>query len=275
MANYRPAGDDHAIDQAIVGVRLKERADETHHAEALKLATELAVDFKLPGRMQLDPMSMLFGRQNISFGYEGQSETLGGHLFQHVNPDGTTSQELTLEPTAVTFRTMAYERWSDIQKIIREAILPITTALTGGHLTRVSVVELRCIDRFVNDGPDKVALLDIIAKRSSLLPSFLEERTSSLHSHIGWFDDLSPNERYLYNLNVGVSDTDTDQTVHLLQVVSRHLREGLPEDDSGGLALEAAFDDLHARDKGLLEMLLNDAVKQRINLAGRTTPVLP
>src|SRR5690349_7493034 len=127
MTSYRPIGDEHAIEQAVVGVRIRERADEAKYADALKLTTELAAVFGLPGRMQLDPMSLMFGRQNISFGYDGPSETGGGHLFQHVDPDGTTSRELTIEPTAVTFRTMSYKRWSDVEKIIRDAILPIAT----------------------------------------------------------------------------------------------------------------------------------------------------
>lgn len=276
MTNYRPIGDEHAIDQAIVGVRIRERADDARYAEAVKLTTELAARYGLPGRMQLDPMSLMFGRQNISFGYDGQSETAGGHLFQHVNPDGSTSQELTIEPTAVTFRTMSYKRWSDVQKIIRDVISPIAATLSGDDLTMVSVVELRCIDKFIYDGSEKASLSEIVDGESRLMPSFFEGRTSPLHSHIGWFDEISPSERYLYNLNVGVSDNDTgNKSIQILQVISRQLKEGLPKADNQALALEEAFDDLHARDKGLLDQLLNDATKTRINLSGKTAAVLP
>lgn len=275
MTNYRAVGDKHAVEQAIVGVRLRESANEAQYKDALALTVKLAEQYSLPGRVQLDPMSLLFGRQSISFGFDGAPGSEGGHLFQQVSPDGSTAQELTLESGAVTFRTMAYERWDDVANIVSEVIVPVTQALSGSDLTKVSVIEFRCIDKFINDTGTAAPLSALIRQDCELISDVLKQKSSSLHCHVGWFEEMGPDERYLYNLNVGIADGEGNQTAQILQVLSRQFRSGSPNAGQGDQMLTDAFGDLHSRDKGLLTMLLTDDLQSEINLAGNTVPVLP
>lgn len=270
MTKYRPVGEQHAIEQAIVGVRLNEKADEARYRDAISISSSLAERFSLPGRMQLDPMSLMFGRQSISHGFGGVTESHGGHLFQQVKPDGSAAQELTLEASAVIFRTMAYRRWDDVKNIIQNVIIPITSALTGNDLSKISVIEFRCIDRFINDGETRLPLSSLIAPDCLLIPSYLKEKSENLHCHLGWFEEINVDERYLYNLNIGVADSEEhNQVAQILQVISRQFKSGMPNADDA-LAVEQVFDDLHARDKGLLKTLLSEELQIEISLEGET-----
>ncbi len=275
MRAYKPIAVDHAVEQAIVGVRWRHKPTDEQFSAAVESASNIAEQFGLPGKLQLDPLSLLMSRQHISVGFDGLPEALPGFVFQQVYPDGTMAQEMTLERGAVTFRTRNYRRWSDIQEIIQGAIGPITELLCEGDSNRVSVIEFRCIDRFVSDTDHVPSLSELIRDDTKLVPDHLKTLANYLHCHLGWFEEISDKERILYNLNVTVQTDDRSgkPSASILQVISRQLGAGAEMKEGLADLLVSTFDELHARDKGLLFELLDEGLSEAINLKGESEAV--
>jgi uncharacterized protein (TIGR04255 family) len=269
MSSYKPFSADHAVEQAIVGVRWRHKPSDDRFNSAIELATEISQQFGLPGKVQLDPFSLLT-RQNISFGFEGPGEPQAGLLFQQVYPDGSMAQEMTLERGAVTFRTRNYRRWSDIQEIIQHAISPLVDIICENEPENISVIELRCSDKFISTSGEVPPLSSLVTGDTQFIPEYLRDSSTYMHSHLGWFEILNSDVRLLYNLNLSVqNEGGSDSPVaNILQVISHHRNAGVAEACSVRQLIEATFDDLHARDKGLLFALLRPEVCEQISLSG-------
>jgi len=271
MGRYKPVAGAHAIDEAVVGVRLFEAVDDQLYQAAIEKASALADRVNLPGRVQLDPMSLLVGRQVVSPGFT-EMTMHPGMLFQRVNPDGSMAEELTIERMAVTYRTRSYRRWKDVQGYIADILIPIVSCLSQEDSGRIAVIELRCLDKFSASKADFPALSELIRPDCDLVPSHLLGKAEYLHVHSGWFDDVSDVGRSLVNLNIDVVDGRASGIqASILQVFSRQsARPGTFFDHQGSLSelVAEVFDDLHARDKAALARLLTDDVQAEINLAG-------
>ncbi len=270
MSQYVPGAGAHAVEQAVVGIRLFEPCDPASYDNALAIAAALP---ELPARIQLDAMAMAFGRQVISHGYHVPTQLEPGMLFSRIRPDGGTEEELTVERGAVTYRTNNYKRWTDVQKIISDVICPMADCMTGGDLSKISVVELRCIDRFDGLGDDPLCLKSLVKQNSRVIPSAYLEKDEMLHIHCGWFQNKSENGRYLVNFNLDIVEYPPNRKANLLQVVSAQSsqvgnifskKEGFSE------SILAVFDELHAIDKSLLAEILNEDMQKSISLAGDT-----
>lgn len=271
MGRYRPVSGAHAIDEAVVGVRLFEAVDDQLYQAAIEKASELADRVNLPGRVQLDPMSLLVGRQVVSPGFT-EMTMHPGMLFQRVNPDGSMAEELTIERTAVTYRTRSYRRWKDVQGYIADILIPIVSCLSADDSGRLAVIELRCLDKFTASKSDFPVLSELVRAGCDLVPAHLLGKAEYLHIHSGWFDDVSEAGRSLVNLNVDVTDDRISGIqASILQVFSKQsARQGAFFDHEGSLSelVCQVFEDLHAQDKAALARLLTDEVQAEINLAG-------
>lgn len=273
MNGYRPCAGSHAIDQAVVGIRLRTAANDERFHSAAELATELAVRYNLPGRLQLDPFSMVFGRQVISQGYATSGELSPGLVFQRVNPDGSMGEELTLERNTVTYRTRSYRRWSDVIGFISGILCPVAAVLSGESSEEIAVIELRCMDQFLSDGQNP-PLGELIRRDTPYIPPDLFARSDMLHCHLGWFEDVSETGRTLVNLNLDVSDIPEGARVaSLLQVVSKQFSgAGNPFAGANGFdeSVLNTFNVLHRYDKNLLASLITDELQEQISLRGNS-----
>lgn len=272
MTIFQPHTPAHAIEQAVVGVRLLHDADEACFTAAVKMASELQDKFDLPGRMQVDPMSLMFGRQALTMGYRsGSMEMKPGVVFQRVNPDGSMVKELSIEPSGVTLRTQEYDRWSTMQNLINGLLAPVAKALCASQIGRVTAIELRCVDRFIAPAGERPALSEAISAASPLAPNYLIEKTSFLHSHTGWFEDEGEQGRVLVNVNIDVGEDGDCRTLNILQVVSRQ-SSGINTEYYGSLSFEDsllnALEANHRRDKALLGGILVPALANAIGLNG-------
>lgn len=274
MGEYIPASGAHAVEQAIVGIRLFEPSASGFES-ATVLARKLAAERdRLPGRVQLDAFGLAFGRQAITHGYVTQAEQGPGLLFQRVRADGSMEEELTLERTAVTYRTNAYQRWDDITRLLKEVLCPVAAALAEDDVRRTSVIEFRCIDRFSADNETETPLSKLVRLGTPHIPSGALSRTSMLHSHGGWFQDQTHAGRVLININVDITDSpDSVRTASILQVISAQaaaIGEYFSMEGDFRMTENAlrVFDQLHALDKKLLSEILTDDLQDRINLMG-------
>lgn len=273
MTTYRANSASHSVEQAVVGIRLLEDADEHAFLEAVETAAQLQELFDLPGRVEADPMALMFGRQSVSQGYRSApSDMKPGMIFQRVNRSGAMESELTVERSAVTFRTRDYTRWSDMQKFISGLLAPVTTSLCKGETRQIAVVELRCIDKFVAS-VSSPKLSELINENSRLVAQLLKSKAELLHSHIGWFENESAYGRTLVNVNIDLSENQSKRVASILQVVSKQSNGAkatyLSRKSIQG-ALVQILDELHLRDKAILGNILNDSLIQAIGLAGKT-----
>lgn len=270
MGHYSPAAGAHAVEQAVVGIRLFQLADQQAYQSAIDVAAALSDE--LPGRMQIDPMALAFGRQAITHGYVTQAQMEPGFLFQRVRPDGSTEHELTIERGAITYRTHAYQRWSDVVRILQEVLCPVAAALSGEDLSIVSVIELRCIDRFNQEGEGPTPLRALVRNDSKLIPAWLLDLTELAHCHCGWFHNQTDDGRYLLNFNLDLAEIVAGQrSATLLQVISKQAVPGkgffsssLPFND----AIIEVFSELHSLDKSLLAGIITEEMQDRIGLTG-------
>lgn len=271
MSGYLPGAGDHAIDQAVVGVRLLKAADESNFQRAVDLATKLAVELDLPGRLQLDPLSMVFGRQVISPGYAMSGELSPGLVFQRVNRDGSMDAELTLERNAVTFRTRSYRRWCNVVDLLSGILGPVAEQLTGNSIDALSVIELRCIDQFVSKSNNE-PLNSLVRNGSPYVCTSLLNRQDMVHNHIGWFENVTSEGRTLINLNVEIGENlEHDRMATVLQVVSLQSTGNNSRFASQGTFSEVMikhFNYLHKYDKYIMSNLLTDELQKQINLSG-------
>lgn len=271
MGRYSPIARDHAVDEAVVGVRLFEAVDEETYQAAIKVGSDLAKEVNLPGRVQLDPMSLLVGRQVVSAGYTDMA-MYPGILFQRVNADGSMAEELTIERSAVTYRTRSYQRWADVQGYIGNILIPIVEILTKNDPAEISVVELRCVDKFIASQDEFPALGELIRSDCELIPAHMLDLHQYMHFHSGWFEEADDKGRTLINVNIDVNDDRTGGIVtSILQVFSKQsaTKGGIFE---GPRSIEeivkSHFDELHAQDKRMLARLLTDEIQDSINLVG-------
>lgn len=274
MTSYRPAAGQHAIDQAVVGIRIFDPVSDLQFKQIIQQAAELAIAHNLPGRVQLDPMSIAFGRQVISHGMVSGAELHPGMLFQRVNADGSMAEEMTIERTAVTYRTRSYRRWKDIEDILNGIVFPVAASLAENDLGKISVVELRCIDRFLSEPGSKPPLSSLVRTDCPYIAPHLIERSSQLHLHSGWFDDETDSGRTLFNINIDVADQeDGARAAHILQSISLQYASQLDAHEGAGdfvPTLADRFSNLHAKDKRLLADILTDSLQDEINLIGST-----
>lgn len=273
MRFYKPIAGDHAVDEAVVGVRLFEGASDAAYQAATGEAAQLADRLDLPGRIQLDPMSLIIGRQIVSGGYSELS-VAPGMLYQRVNNDGSMAEELTVERTAVTYRTRSYRRWSDIEGYIEQILIPILNTLVAGDAGNIAVIELRCVDKFTAPLDPFPPLSDIVREGCEYVPSHLTGKSTFMHCHTGWFSDQGPAGRYLTNLSIDVTDDKQGNVIaSVLQVLSKQsARRGNFFDRNDDLTqiVLSTFTELHASDKGLLASLLTNDAQSAINLSGKS-----
>lgn len=270
MGFYIPGAGAHAVEQAIVGIRLFEPSDQAAYESAIQLAASLPES--LPGRMKIDPMTLAFGRQVITHGYVNQAQLEPGFLFHRVNPDGSTEQELTIERSAVTYRTNNYQRWSDIVGILTNILCPVAQILASGDLSKLSVAELRCIDRFNVEGDGPTPLRALVREDSKLVPSALLDMDELLHSHCGWFQSCDESGRYLFNMNLDLSElAPAKRTATVLQVISAQSAPGgsfLIKPKPFADSVLEIFSELHRMDKAMLAGVITDELQQKIGLEG-------
>jgi uncharacterized protein (TIGR04255 family) len=271
MASYVPAVGDHAVQEAVLGIRLFEPATDAAYENALATATTLASTYNLPGRLKLDPISLVMGRQSISAGYAA-TEVMPGVLYQRVSPSGDMEEELTVERSAVTYRTRSYKRWADVVRLIHGILIPVMESLSANAKDNISVLELRCIDQFVSDGDAPPALSDLVRSGSGFVPSHLLDKTELLHARSGWFENQTESSRTLINVNIDLSTLeDGRRSASILQMISlQGATSGnlFDADRSLGESILKIFDALHRRDKTLLAGILTDKLQSEINLIG-------
>lgn len=272
MSVFRPGSVGHAVEQAVVGVRLIASAPEDLFHLATEKAAALASEHDLPGRLTLDPFSLAWGRQIITPGYHPIGQLTPGVLFQRVLPSGQMAEEMVVERGAVTYRTRNYKRWVDVERVVNAILCPVVSILASEEISAISVIELRCIDKFICNQSERPVLSELIRSDTKLVPEGILRSSEMLHCHVGWFDSVTDKGRFLTNINIDVADNETgDRVASILQVIS-HQASGLGAifHDAPSLSecLVAEFNDLHRRDKSLLAELITPDLQQQINLTG-------
>lgn len=270
MSSYAPIADNHAIQEAVIGVRLFEQVNEEVFEKAVSLAGELAAKHDLPGRLRLDPLSLMFGRQSISPG-SSALEVTPGMLFQRTNSSGEMQEELTLERSAVTYRTRNYKRWADVVTLIDGILAPVTDVLCSGKPEEVSVAELRCLDVFTSSSEPPPMLSELISAECPYISSHLMGMNDLLHLHSGWFEDRRENRRTLVNLNIDLNDVEKGvRHASIFQMISVQAQEkgSLLSNSEISVSIAEVFAGLHKRDKNLLSQILNADLQDKINLVG-------
>jgi uncharacterized protein (TIGR04255 family) len=275
MADFVPFQGNHAIEEATVAVRLWAPVADDAFRKALGTARQVAVDHRLPGRVQVPAMQVVFGRSQLPVGSPGVATA---NVFQRVEEDGTVAEELTLDPSSAAYRTRSYKRWADVQKLVTGAFVPILTDMTSGGDVGIATIELRCIDKFVLQPiPDAVDYRQLFRGDTPLLPLHVFEIDGLWHSHVGWFEDVTEDRRTLVNVNVDVldqnsEDGDESRTVSINKFVSYQTniqQGGLKFGDQLPREVCERFDRLHMRDKELLAWLLTKEAQRRIGLWGK------
>lgn len=268
MSDYKPCNSAHAVEQAVVGVRIAKPIQDALFQNVVAEADRLANVYNLPGKMQLDPMALMMGKQVISLGYHNDMLMAPGMLYCRIAPDGTTEEELTIERGAITYRTHKYERWIDVSTKIENFLLPLVEKITEGQPSRVSVIELRCIDRFIAKNESDPSLSSAIRDDSAFVARNLLDKNDMLHQHIGWFENETPQKRRLINLNLSVTSVNGNKELVILQVISDQgdLGNILSDTDHLNPSLLEKFNTLHRKDKEILKQILTDDLQKEINL---------
>jgi uncharacterized protein (TIGR04255 family) len=279
MSSYIPNTAEHAVETVVLGLRLHARAFESSYAAAKEVASKLADDFELKSRSRLDAAQFLSGRQPVSLGYSNTADILDGFCFQLVDSEFTPVSELVLEPSSLSFRTKKYSRWADIVECINGIFLPVAEALTENDVSRISVSELRCIDRFTVSSPAKVPLSELIRQDSPYFPRDLLGRSELLHQHTGWFQDVTESSRILVNVNLDLMETKEGlRNVLLNNLISFQLKDkqsNFFEFETVNEAVANSFNWMHRFNKHLLSKMLTDEIQNRIDLKGSSGVEMP
>jgi len=122
--------------------------------------------------------------------------------FKRSTNEGRLVDEVLIGSKHISIRTRQYRRWDNFFHLISNLIRPMADACPP--VSDVQAIRLEYLDRFlaVSDQADHFQVL--LADSKYLVPA-VAEKTSDLHVHSGWFDNLeSETIRRLTNVNVDV-----------------------------------------------------------------------
>lgn len=271
MGAYTPSSGAHAVQEATIGIRLVGNVADATWQKAVERAAALAHSHNLPGRVNLDPMALTFSRQVVSLGYAQSFDASPGILFQRTDTSGITEEELTIDRGSIAYRTRRYQRWADVLNLITSVIVPVSSLLAENRASSISVIELRCVDVFEAESLEPPELFKLVRQGTKLVSPQLLNTSSLLHSHSGWFDEVSESSRLLINLNLDLSGMPPQKRVaQITQLVSKQYAPTFVQKVDAPIesVIKDDFARLHQIDKSILGAILTDEMQTEIGLQG-------
>ena len=272
MDEYLPFADKHSIQEAQATLVFPANFDQLS-IESARGITQSELSHLLPrssevrgGAIQIDLSNPETPTQigNIS------SNIIGFQLAR-VQGNAQPAQTVTLSGTILSVSFFQYESWDTTRQA---AAKYLSTVLPALPLVNNPVVAfgLKIIDRYTFDGTPENARADLLVQTDSpyVAPNVFDAG-SAWHCNTGWFEQGS-DEPILHNLNIASNLVDLSPTVTIEHQATVHLRAPRQSTDTlftpppGYTGLMEALDQLHDRNKVILQQILVPAMLDRIGI---------
>jgi uncharacterized protein (TIGR04255 family) len=194
---------------------------------------------------------------------------IGGVNFTRQSPTniGATSRALNVSKTNCLAIVSDYSRWGAVWKEVREwfSLLAPKLAVTRG----ITTFGLQYTDVFLwKASPSTFSLSELFSEHSDYLPTNAFKASGLWHSHHGYFvnRDAPIKHDLLENINVNVLDNSGARSIQIITSHKAILASPVWTVDEVMSTLDHVMPDLHSRNKLLLDNLLLDGIKQKIQL---------
>ena len=271
MAEYLPFADKHSIQEVQISLVFPSNFEQQAIATARGVA-QAQLSESLPrsaevisGAIQIDLLNPDEPVQrNIS-------SSSAGFQFAKVQGNAQPAQTVALTGNVFSLSFFEYESWIQTRK---DADLYASTIISALPLIQNPVIAfgLRFIDRYTFNGlPEQAAARLLMNPKSPYTAPQIFDAGSAWHCNTGWFED-DTDDRILHNLNIASNLVDLSSTVTIDHQATVHL--GAPRQSpqslftppSGQTALTTALDDLHQRNKEILQEVLLPEMLEKIGL---------
>lgn len=197
--------------------------------------------------------------------------TSTGVAYERMKPDGSISWRLWVNEENVFVNCLEYTRWHDIWPQVKSILISVANTATDRSL-RIKAVQLQTIDAFDWQGaPNDYDITNLLQVGGESVPRHIANRGAAWHLHQGWFsNDVNAfRGRLLNRINIDATDGNQSQvrmdcTLHCFVADQISLLDAANE----GSALYTGFEQLHIRNKALLEEFLNPNIAAQIGLTG-------
>lgn len=271
--HFRPLHDGHAIEQLVFVIQFQGVLDDAGNSEIEAKCESFKKE--LPAQKVMFGVSPTPAGQIVVMQGPG-SVNMGsvvGHLLQSINPDGSVSEELRVEPGMISYRSAVYSRWSTVWARARRflgELLPIYASST-----QMIGLSLNYVDRFIWEGrPENCRPSALLRQNSPFVSPHVFGCTDLWHSHFGTFDRYQNYTKRLLNFSLDCLDEfgrEPRRIVVINSVIAHSFFENgydRPE-PSNFTTIEFAelhFAEMHTYEKEVLGQILNDSMKTRIAL---------
>ena len=213
---FEPIHAAHAIEQVVFVLQFDHPLEGAIFAEVRKAAEQFKSE--LPGQIETQGFALLLGAAG--------PVPNTGFLLRRVAPDGTVENELRVDNTSVTFKTMLYTRWdavwSQASKYFK-ALDPIYASQA-----RLSGISINYVDKFVWSGNLVACTPSLLLRAGSkyLCPHVFEAK-DFWHSHTGAFIRVDSNTKRLLNVNVDYLEENRSGEVSRIVAITTVLTDQL------------------------------------------------
>ena len=197
----------------------------------------------------------------------GRQGKAPGVLFAFVKPDASPTWSMHIAGNRIDVECFLYSRWQRVWGTAREYFIKVLEVLYQNQsMLMVSAAELTVKDVFL--GPSEYSL-DLLIRRSELVPDMLFKAGRVWHNHSGWLEDEHENIRTVNNLNLQAIPLDDDTSVSIFHY--QMLNTGVDLSIDKVLANDFAKIDgmmgrLHDANKTLIKKVVTTEICQRIGL---------
>lgn len=271
---FVPIHDAHAIEQLNTTVIFARPLSDTEMRQATESMS--AFEATLPGFGQIMGMGFSIGPQGVSPMMQNASEAPAGVLRTYTDPKGVVVKELKLERQALTFRTLAYTRWSTVWKEARNYFEVVLARVPNEVM--LSGYTLSYSDKFIWHGVASEMDVNLLLRQDS---EYITPKTFSAndlwHCHSGQFVrakesvkrlivvDCDCVDEQVFGANRRVVRIGTTLTELLNQPGFEQSTIPLP---SSMNTLDEAFRILHNELKKVFSEIVSDAIAETVGLNG-------
>lgn len=261
---FEPIHAAHAIEQVVFALQFDRPIEDAMFAEVRKAAEQFKSE--LPGQIEIQGFALMLTTAG--------PVPNAGFLFRRVAPDGTVENELRVDNSSVTFRTMLYTRWdavwSQASKFFK-ALVPIYATQV-----RISGISINYVDKFAWSGNLTACKPSLLLRAESkyLCPHVFEAK-DFWHSHTGAFIRVDNNTKRLLNVNVDYLDENRSGEVSRVVAITTVLTDQLNQPGYDPYVAEGSdiikfVDDhmqgMHVFGKSVFGNIINDEMSRRIAL---------
>jgi uncharacterized protein (TIGR04255 family) len=254
--DFEPVSDDHAIEEVIFGCNLSRSVTPMDMRALFDLHSQFSEEL---------PAASL------------ENDGSGRLQFAYLRPNGTPTWSLQVFDNNIVVVCTRYSRWAKVWATSRRYLATALGAIQDIDKTEVLGFTLSVTDRFKSN-KDKSQSSTLLRKNDWTMPAALGI-DGAWHNHVGWFDEGVPGWKILNHLNIdcrhgaqsrGSSDFVTkDISIrHYQQCRLQNplkIYEVLREKSE---VLDFMPASLHRQNKAVLDKILTEEMKSRINLQG-------